>query len=61
MSINEPVPPASPPPVEQPSEPAHEKITLDGVPTDDALPRTEPSDPNATDAASREDHGEGAS
>ena len=38
-----------------------EKITVDGVPTDDALPRTEPSDPNATDAASREDDGEGAS
>jgi hypothetical protein len=29
-----------------------EKITVDGVPTDDALPETEPSDPNATDTGS---------
>lgn len=26
-----------------------DKITVDGVPTDDALPVTEPSDPNATE------------
>lgn len=42
----------TPSPREEESGTLDEKVTADGVPTDETLPETEPTDPNATDAGS---------
>ena len=44
----------TPSPREEESGALDDKITDDGVPTDESLPQSAPSDPNATDAEESE-------